>query len=304
MVQSFSPGLDKLGGEKTVPYNLLNQQLISLLARLLDKSLHHLLQIPAGADPYSVARNVYRNIRKHFQGQEWINKDVLSQKWNAITECITPETTYNELLRVNDECSSAGVGHTAEQMATKFAHLLQTHHPTAYIGLFSDLAKAGECATIQGLWHTVQITANALEKNTAKFSTTHSFGLQAHQQGFATQNRPIFRNPAPHAQPPTQRLRVNASPCNWCGGPHPIAECYARDHTNVQRYPSATWPGGVPPSYVLAKFSKNQPRNPQAYSQRKVKWTPQQTPGSPGPSAVHFAQAYPAPMSVASNVSY
>ena len=223
MVQSFSPGLDKLGGEKTVPYNLLNQQLISLLARLLDKSLHHLLQIPAGSDPYSVARNVYRNVRKHFQGQEWINKDVLTQKWNAIVDCVTPEATYNELLRVNDQCSSAGVGHTPEQMATKFDHLLQTHHPTAYIGLFSDLASAGECATIQGLWHTAQITANALEKNTAKFPPTHSFGLQAHQQAsqqahqlFATQNRPIFRNPPPHAQPPTKRLRTNAPPCNWC----------------------------------------------------------------------------------------
>jgi hypothetical protein len=78
MVKSYSPGLDKLSGEKIVPYHLLNQQLISLFARLIDKSLHHLLHCPAGADPYATARNVYRNIRKHFQGQEWINKDILS----------------------------------------------------------------------------------------------------------------------------------------------------------------------------------------------------------------------------------
>jgi hypothetical protein len=149
----FSPGLDKLSGEKTVPYHLLNQQLISLFARLIDKLLHHLLHCPVGADPYATARNVYINIRKHFQGQEWINKDILSQKWNSISVFVSPETTYNELLRVNAECTSVGVGHSDEHMATKFAHLLQTHHPTAYIGLLSDLARAAETGTIQMLWH-------------------------------------------------------------------------------------------------------------------------------------------------------
>jgi hypothetical protein len=58
MVESFSPGLDKLSGVKTVPFHLLNQQLISLFARLLDKSLHHLLYCRAGSDPYANARNV------------------------------------------------------------------------------------------------------------------------------------------------------------------------------------------------------------------------------------------------------
>jgi hypothetical protein len=33
MVESFSPGLDKLSGVKTVPFHLLNQQLISLFAK-------------------------------------------------------------------------------------------------------------------------------------------------------------------------------------------------------------------------------------------------------------------------------
>jgi hypothetical protein len=51
MVKSFSPGLDKLSGEKIVPYHLLNQQFITLFARLIDKLLHHLLHCPAGADP-------------------------------------------------------------------------------------------------------------------------------------------------------------------------------------------------------------------------------------------------------------
>jgi hypothetical protein len=114
MVELFSPGLDKLSGMKTVPYHLLNQHFISLFARLTDKSLHHLLHCPVGSDPYATARNVYRNTHKHFQGQEWINKDIMSQKWNSISVCVSPEATYNELLRVNAECISFGVGHTHE----------------------------------------------------------------------------------------------------------------------------------------------------------------------------------------------
>ena len=58
MVESFSPGMDKLSGVNIVPFHLLNQQLISLFARLLEKSLHHLLRCPAGADSDATARNV------------------------------------------------------------------------------------------------------------------------------------------------------------------------------------------------------------------------------------------------------
>jgi hypothetical protein len=36
MVESFIPGLTTLGSAKTVPYNLLNQQLSSMFSRLLD----------------------------------------------------------------------------------------------------------------------------------------------------------------------------------------------------------------------------------------------------------------------------
>jgi hypothetical protein len=179
MVESFSPGLYKLSGVKAVPFNLLNQQLMSLFARLLDKSLHHLLYCPTGSDPYATARNVYRNIRKHFEGQEWINQDILTEKWNAISVCINPETTYNELLRVNAECANVGVGHTHVQMATKFGHLLQTHHPTAYIGLFIDLASAGSEASIQMLWHSAQITANALARNALITPASHQIGQHA-----------------------------------------------------------------------------------------------------------------------------
>jgi hypothetical protein len=227
MVESFSPGLDKLSGVKTVPFHLLNQQLISLFARLLDKSLHHLLPCPAGSDPYATAMNEYRNIRKHFQGQEWINKDILSQKWNAISVCVSPEATYNELLRVNAECTSVGVGHTDEQMATKFGHLLQTHHPTAYIGLFTDLARAEADATIQMLWHSAQITCNALARNATLNPVSNQIGQQAQAP------RSALRNSPPSAQFTSPRI-----PCSWCGGPHPLTKCYSRDCTNVQRYPN------------------------------------------------------------------
>jgi hypothetical protein len=179
MVDSFSPGLDKLSSAKTVPFHLLHQQLISMFARLLDKSLHHLLSCPAGSDPHATARNVYRNIRKHFEAQEWINKDILNEKWNAISVCTIPEATYNELLRVNAECANVGVGHSDQQMATKFSHLLPTHHPTAYIGIFTDLARAGSHATIQMLWHTAQITANALSRNAHHSLASHHLGKQA-----------------------------------------------------------------------------------------------------------------------------
>jgi hypothetical protein len=101
MVDSFSPSLTMLGSAKTVPYNILNQQLLSMFTRLLDKSLHHMLAYLAGSDPHSTARNVYHNVRKHFEAQEWINKDIINGKWNAIIACTSPEITYNELLRVN-----------------------------------------------------------------------------------------------------------------------------------------------------------------------------------------------------------
>jgi hypothetical protein len=177
MVDSFSPGLTMLGSAKTLPYNLLNQQLLSMSARLLE--LHHLLAYPAGSDPHSTARNVFRNIMKHFDAQEWINKDIITEKWNAITVCTRLEITNNELLRVNAECVALGVGHTDQQMATKFGHLLHTHHPTAYIWIFTGLARAGNTATIQMLWYTAQITANALARNTLQPPVSHHLGQQA-----------------------------------------------------------------------------------------------------------------------------
>jgi hypothetical protein len=194
MVDSYSPGLDKLSGVKNAPFHLLIQQLISLFARILDKSLHHLLSCRASSDPYATARDMYRNIRKHFEGQEWINKDILSEKWNAISVCITPESTFNELLRMDAECANVGVGHTDVQMATKFDYLLQTHHPTAYIGIFTDLARAGSEANIQMLWHSTQITANALERNALVSPTSHQIGQQAQAP------RSSFRKSTPRVQ--------------------------------------------------------------------------------------------------------
>jgi hypothetical protein len=218
IVKTFSPGLDKLRGETLVPYNLLNQQLIILLARLIDKSLHHLLKCPPGADPFATARGVYRAVQKHFQPQQWADRDTLRQKWHAITTCVSPQSTYNELLRVNDECNSVGVGHSAEEVATKFAHLLQTHHSTAYIGLFTDLANAGDQSTIQMLWRSAQITSNALSRN-AVLHMTPQIGQQA-QVPRSAPRQPFF-----NAQQHPQSHTTSPTSCGWCGGPHPYAEC-------------------------------------------------------------------------------
>jgi hypothetical protein len=179
MVESFSPGLNTLSSAKTAPFNLLNQLLISMFARLVDKSLHYLLAYPAGADPLATAHNVLRYIRKHFEAQEWIYKDIITEKWNAISVCTSPEVTYNTLLRVNAQCANVGVGTTNQQMATKFGHLLQGHHPTAYIGIFTDSSRAGSGASIQMLWHTAQITSNALSRNALLPPASHHLGQQA-----------------------------------------------------------------------------------------------------------------------------
>jgi hypothetical protein len=132
------------------------------------RSIHHLQIYPESSDPHYVEKNVYRNVKNHSAASEWINKDILTQKWQAINKCTDPEETYSELLRVNAECVAAGVGNTSAQVATKFAYLLQTHHETAYIPLLIDLARAGSTANITDLWYMAQIIANALAKNTPR----------------------------------------------------------------------------------------------------------------------------------------
>jgi hypothetical protein len=110
-----------------------------------------MLNYPESTDPHYVDRNVYRTLKHHFAASEWINKGILTQKWQAISKCTDPEATYNELLRVYAECVAVGVGNTAVQVATKFAHLLQTHHEAAYIHLLTDLARAGSTPDITDL---------------------------------------------------------------------------------------------------------------------------------------------------------
>jgi hypothetical protein len=244
IVKSYSPGLDKLRGETLVPYNLLNQQLIVMLARLIDKSIHHLLKVPSGSDPFATARGVYRAVKKHFQPQSWADRDDLRQKWNAITTCVSPESTYNELLSVEDECNSAGVGHSAEEVATKFAHLLQTHHSTAYIGLFTDLAKAGDQSTIQMLWHSAKITANALSRNAVlhkikdEQATSQHLGMAAQSNGRSRQG-------------------WLPGPCTWCTATgHNVARCFAKDPQNMTKYPHPSWENQGPPESMKSRYHK------------------------------------------------
>jgi hypothetical protein len=122
------------------------------------------------------------------------------------------------------------------------------------------------------LWHSAQITSNALARNALINPSSHQIGQQAQAP------RSAFRNSTPRVQF-TPQARV---PCDWCGGPHPVDDCYSRDFTKVKRFPNPNWPGGVPPQYVLNKYSMNLPRNPNANSTRKLRYC--QHPGSPAPA--------------------
>jgi hypothetical protein len=66
IVSSYSPGLDKAGGAKDIPYQILNSQMISMFSRLLDKSLHHLLVCPRNINPLGSAAAVFKAIKTHF----------------------------------------------------------------------------------------------------------------------------------------------------------------------------------------------------------------------------------------------
>jgi hypothetical protein len=53
VVETYSPSLDRTDRSRNVPYTLLNQQCINMFARLLDRSLHHLLIFNETIDPHS-----------------------------------------------------------------------------------------------------------------------------------------------------------------------------------------------------------------------------------------------------------
>jgi hypothetical protein len=110
-----------------------------------------------------------------------------------------------------------------QHMVTKFGHLLHTHHPTAYIGIFTDLARAGSEATIEMLWHTAQIISNALARNALLSPLSHHLGQPA-QTPF----------PGPPFQRSTRVITLRPlHPCDWCEDPHPETGRYSKDCTNV-----------------------------------------------------------------------
>jgi hypothetical protein len=108
-----------------------------MFACLLDRSLHHLLIYNETINPHGAAASVFKIIKQHFSCSAWMNKDSLTQKWEAFRVCSDPEETYNELLSLNQECLEAGSGYAKFQVASKFVHLLQTYHDTAYIHLLT-----------------------------------------------------------------------------------------------------------------------------------------------------------------------
>ena len=71
IVNSYSPGLDKAGGAKDIPYQILNSQMISMFSRLLDKSLHHLLVVHRNINPLGSAAAMFKAIKTHFSCSAW-----------------------------------------------------------------------------------------------------------------------------------------------------------------------------------------------------------------------------------------
>jgi hypothetical protein len=66
LVDTYSPGLDKAGGPKTIPYAMLHNQCINLFARRLDRSLHHLLAYNRAINPHGASAAVFAAIKAHF----------------------------------------------------------------------------------------------------------------------------------------------------------------------------------------------------------------------------------------------
>jgi hypothetical protein len=74
IVSTYSPGLDRAGGAKVIPYQILNNQMISMFSRLLDKSHHHLLIYSRTINPLGAAATVFKAIKAHFSCSAWMTK--------------------------------------------------------------------------------------------------------------------------------------------------------------------------------------------------------------------------------------
>jgi hypothetical protein len=232
IVSTYSPGLDKAGGAKEIPFQILNSQMISMFSRLLDKTLHHLLVVPRGVNPLGAAAAVFKSIKTHFSCSAWMSKDFLIRKWEDIRECQDPEVTYNLLLEVNQECSEAGSPYSEFQVASKYVHLLQTADDRAYIHLLTELARMGENCNILHLWHIAQVTWNQIKIVNKRTS------------------------------PPSQHLGMNAQTqprrqCLWCtGGGHSAERCYAKDPINLTKFPHISWGSAGATDFMKQKYHK------------------------------------------------
>ncbi len=127
-----------------MPYKILNAQMIGMFSRLLDTSLHHLLVYNRNINTTYCAAAVYHAIIAHFSCSVWMTKDALVRSWEDYRVCIDPETTYNDLLALNLECTESGQGYSEFQAATNYVTLLQTADDRAYIHLLTELTRVGE----------------------------------------------------------------------------------------------------------------------------------------------------------------
>jgi hypothetical protein len=112
-----------------------------MFARMLDMSLHHQLIYNKAINAHGAAASVFKNVKQPFLCSAWMNKDSLTQRWEAMRVCTDPEATNNDLLALNQEHKEAGSGYTEFRVASKFVHLLQTNHDHAYIHILTELAR-------------------------------------------------------------------------------------------------------------------------------------------------------------------
>jgi hypothetical protein len=222
-----------------------------MFSRLLDTSLHHLLIYSRNINPLGAAASVFKAIKAHFSCSVWMNKYALTRKWEDMRVCTDPAATYNEILDLNQECTEACAGYTEFQVASKFVHLLQTAHDTAYIHLLTELARVGENASISQMWFIAQITWNQIKAVKARNSPpSQHLGMSASCQQGQRKSPSDYNNPH--------------EPCDWCGGPHLESRCFAKDPENVWKWPQRCWVKGPPPS-ILKRFSVALPRDPNRF---------------------------------------
>jgi hypothetical protein len=67
-----------------MPYTILNNLAIQMLRKLIDRSYHHLLQVPARVDNRHSAAYVWQQVQNHFKGTHHGVKKELREKFQTV----------------------------------------------------------------------------------------------------------------------------------------------------------------------------------------------------------------------------